>query len=202
MKDRSMRTRATALILAIALPAAACGQELPGLSASDRQVGQEANTEIVQQYGGAMTGPLAAYVERVGKRIAVQSNPRTRPDDYRVTLLNSTVPNAFATPGGYVYVTRGLLAIMNDEAELASVMGHEVGHVAAQHSRSRSTRPLCLVVDAGGAEPRDAVARGAALGRHARQFLLNPPADAGPGAQDAGTGAQDRRSARHAPPQS
>jgi predicted Zn-dependent protease len=129
-----------AAAIAFALPTAACGQALPGLSASDRQQGAEANAQIVQEYGGAMRGPLADYVTRVGKRIATQSNPRTREEDYTVTLLNSTVPNAFATPGGYVYVTRGLLAIMNDEAELASVMGHEVGHVAAQHSRSRQTR--------------------------------------------------------------
>ncbi|QMW22395.1 M48 family metalloprotease [Sandaracinobacteroides saxicola] len=122
----------------IATPALA--QYAPGLSPSERQQGAQASKELVQQFGGAMSGPLADYVTRVGKRVAVQSNPRTRPEDYTVTLLNSTVPNAFATPGGFIYVTRGLLAIMNSEAELASVMGHEVGHVAAQHSQSRNTR--------------------------------------------------------------
>src|SRR3546814_16097505 len=55
-------------------------------------------------------------------------------------LLNSPVMNAFAIPGGYVYVTRQLLGLMNDEAELASVLGHEVGHVAARHSQKRTTR--------------------------------------------------------------
>ncbi|MDI1297020.1 MAG: M48 family metalloprotease, partial [bacterium] len=57
--------------------------------------------------------------------------------DFTVTLLNSPVNNAFAIPGGYIYVTRQLMALMNDEAELAGVLGHEVGHVAAQHGQRR-----------------------------------------------------------------
>src|SRR3546814_16752791 len=58
---------------------------------------------------------------------------------FTVTLLNPPVNNAFAIPGGYVYVTRQLMALMNDEAELAGVLGHEVGHVAAQHSKKRQS---------------------------------------------------------------
>ena len=76
----------------------------------------------------------------VGQRIAAQSGMAARPGDYTVTLLNSNVNNAFAVPGGYVYVTRQLVALMNNEAELAFVMGHEVGHVAARHSTKRQTR--------------------------------------------------------------
>ena len=75
----------------------------------------------------------------VGKRIAVQSRLSNSQGDFTVTLLNSPVENAFAIPGGYVYVTRRLLALMNDEAELASVLGHEVGHVAARHSNKRNS---------------------------------------------------------------
>jgi predicted Zn-dependent protease len=77
-------------------------------------------------------------VASVGKRIAVQSGLSNSERDFTVTLLNSPVNNAMAIPGGYVYVTRQLLALMNDEAELAAVLGHEVGHVAARHSSSRS----------------------------------------------------------------
>jgi predicted Zn-dependent protease len=82
-------------------------------------------------------GPQAKYVETVGRRIAVQSGLSNAQSDFTVTLLNSPVNNAFAIPGGYVYVTRQLMALMNDEAELAGVLGHEIGHVAAQHGQRR-----------------------------------------------------------------
>ncbi len=84
-----------------------------------------------------MTGPQADYVISVGKNIAVQSGLGNARDDFKVALLNSSVNNAFAIPGGYVYVTRQLVGLMNNEAELAAVLGHEVGHVAARHSAKR-----------------------------------------------------------------
>jgi predicted Zn-dependent protease len=133
-----MRTALFALVpllLATASPAQA-----PGISNADRQRGAAANPQLVAQFGGAYNGPQAAYVRRVGQRIAMQSGLATRPDDYTVTLLNSNVNNAFAMPGGYVYVTRQLVALMNDEAELAFVLGHEVAHVAARHADKRATR--------------------------------------------------------------
>lgn len=108
------------------------------ISASDRRQGAEAHPQLLQEFGGAYRGPQADYVRRVGQRIAVQSGLSNAQSDFTVTLLNSNANNAFAIPGGYVYVTRQLMALMNDEAELASVMGHEVGHVAAQHARSRN----------------------------------------------------------------
>ena len=80
-----------------------------------------------------------AYAVRVGQNIALQSGLSNARSDFTVTLLNSPVNNAFAIPGGYVYVTRQLMALMNDEAELAGVLGHEVGHVAAQHSKKRQS---------------------------------------------------------------
>ncbi|GAA3259479.1 hypothetical protein GCM10020258_21320 [Sphingomonas yabuuchiae] len=103
------------------------------------------------QYGGRYTGPQAAFVERVGKRVAVQSGLSNAQGDFTVTTLNSPVENAFAIPGGYIYVTRQLLALMNSEAELASVLGHEVGHVAARHSQSRNTRSTIGSILAAGA---------------------------------------------------
>ncbi len=135
------RTLAAALALSIAaVSAAAPAQNFAGLSQRDRQIGAEAHKEIVQQFGGKVEGPIADYVRGVGTRIAMASVPGSRPQDWTVTVLNSPVPNAMATPGGYLYITRGLLAMMNSEAELASVMGHEAGHVAARHSNKRQSR--------------------------------------------------------------
>ena len=107
------------------------------ISQQDKQQGAQAHPQLVSEFGGAMTGPHAAYVETVGKNIAVQSGLSSARSDFTVTLLNSPVNNAFAIPGGYVYVTRQLLALMNSEAELAGVLGHEVGHVAAWHAAKR-----------------------------------------------------------------
>ncbi len=75
---------------------------------------------------------LAAYVDQVGQRIAQVSH---RPQlNYRFTVIDTATVNAFALPGGYIYITRGILAYLNSEAELAAVLGHEVGHVTARHS--------------------------------------------------------------------
>ncbi len=84
-----------------------------------------------------MTGSHAQYVEQVGKNIAVQSGLGNARESFTVSLLNSPVHNAFAVPGGYIYTTRQLVTLMNNEAELAGVLGHEVGHVAARHSQRR-----------------------------------------------------------------
>jgi predicted Zn-dependent protease len=109
------------------------------ITAAERKQGDEAHPQLLQEFGGAYAGPQAAYVNRIGQKIAVQSGLSRTPSDFTVTLLNSPVNNAFAIPGGYVYVTRQLMALMNDEAELAGVLGHEVGHVAAQHSKKRQS---------------------------------------------------------------
>ncbi|MFY7835614.1 MAG: M48 family metalloprotease [Novosphingobium sp.] len=109
------------------------------ISAADKKQGAEAHPQLLQEFGGAMTGAQATYVASVGKTIAVQSGLSNAKGDFTVTLLNSPVNNAFAIPGGYVYVTRQLAALMNNEAELAGVLGHEVGHVAARHSSKRQS---------------------------------------------------------------
>lgn len=136
-----VRTIAATLAIALAaIPAAAPAQNLSGLSQRDRQIGAQGYKEIVQQFGGKVEGPLADYVRGVGTRIAMASVPGSSAQDWTITVLNSPVPNAMATPGGYLYITRGLLAMMNSEAELASVLGHEAGHVAARHSDKRQSR--------------------------------------------------------------
>jgi predicted Zn-dependent protease len=114
-------------------------QTARSISASDKASGAKAHPQLLEEFGGAYAGPQSAYVAQVGKRVAVQSGLSNSERDFTITLLNSPVNNAFAIPGGYVYVTRELLALMNDEAELASVLGHEVGHVAARHANKRNT---------------------------------------------------------------
>lgn len=135
--------------LVLALPSAPVLAQAQAISASDRRAGAEAHPQLLQQFGGAMKGPAADYVARVGRKISVQSGLSNSERDFTVTLLDSPINNAFAIPGGYVYVTRGLLAAMNDEAELASVLGHEVGHVAAHHAAKRQRTATITQVLAG-----------------------------------------------------
>ena len=130
--------RLAALLAGAALSIAPLSaQTARNIGASDKATGAKANPELIAEYGGAVTGPQANYVASVGKNIAIQSGLSNARDDFTVTLLNSPVNNAFAIPGGYVYTTRQLVALMNNEAELAGVLGHEVGHVAARHSKQR-----------------------------------------------------------------
>ncbi|MFN3516529.1 MAG: M48 family metalloprotease [Novosphingobium sp.] len=107
------------------------------ISAKEKAQGAEYHPQLLAEFGGGMTGPQALYIESIGKKIAVQSGLSNAQGDFTVTLLNSSVDNAFAIPGGYIYTTRQLVALMNSEAELAGVLGHEVGHVAARHSARR-----------------------------------------------------------------
>ena len=106
-------------------------------SAQEKSEGAKYHPEILKEFGGSMQSPQTSYVTRVGKSIAVQSGLGNAEGDFTVTLLNSPVNNAFAIPGGYVYITRQLVALSNSEAEMAGVLGHEVGHTAARHSEKR-----------------------------------------------------------------
>ena len=104
-----------------------------------RQLGREEHPKALAQFGGHYPDRDAeAYVERVGNRVKNASELKDQP--FTFTLLDSDVVNAFALPGGYVYVTRGLLALTNNEAELAGVLGHEIGHVTARHTAQRYDR--------------------------------------------------------------
>ncbi|MEP5939188.1 MAG: M48 family metalloprotease [Erythrobacter sp.] len=120
------------------------GGEIPSASTpitqTEAQQGAEYHPQLLAQFGGAMSGSHANYVESVGKNIAVRSGLGNARDSFTVSLVNSSVNNAFAIPGGYIYTTRQLLALMNNEAELAGVLGHEVAHVAARHSQRRQKK--------------------------------------------------------------
>jgi predicted Zn-dependent protease len=95
-------------------------------------MGQETDRQIRQQFGIYEDKALNEYVDRIGQSMVANSH---RPDlKHHFSVLDTPVVNAFAAPGGYIYVTRGILALRNSEAELAAVLGHEMGHVAARHS--------------------------------------------------------------------
>jgi predicted Zn-dependent protease len=107
--------------------------ELALISAEqEKKIGAEEAKKVEEQMGLLEEARLTAYLEAVGQRLAKES-PR-QDVVYRFYVVDMTEPNAFALPGGYVYVSRGLLALVNDEDELASVVGHEIGLVAARHS--------------------------------------------------------------------
>lgn len=134
-------------ILAVAGALAACTtnpatgqQEFTLMSPSDEiRVGQQEHPKILNEFGVYQEMPeLNAYVATLGGRL--HSVSELSQQSFTFTLLDSDMVNAFALPGGYVYVTRGLMALANSEAELAGVVGHEIGHVTARHSAQRVTQ--------------------------------------------------------------
>jgi beta-barrel assembly-enhancing protease len=108
----------------------------------EKAIGGRLAVEVFSRYGGAYNNPeLLRYVNLVGQAVAEVS---TRPDiNYHFAILNTEYPNAFATPGGYVFVSIGLLKMLKNEAQLAGVLAHEVAHISQKHAlqtmeRSRS----------------------------------------------------------------
>jgi predicted Zn-dependent protease len=106
--------------------------------AQEIEMGRSADPQIVAQYGLYPDDELASYVDDLGQRMAAESERAHLPWTFRV--LDDPVINAFALPGGYIYVTRGILGHMGSEAELVSVLGHEIGHVTARHSVNRLSK--------------------------------------------------------------
>ncbi len=114
-------------------------QELMLLSEEDEiRLGRETDVEIIRQYGLYEDPQLSAYLNEIGQRIAKVSH---RPQlNYQFKIIDASVVNAFAVPGGYLYFSRGILAALNNEAELAGVVGHEIGHIAARHSAQQYSK--------------------------------------------------------------
>ncbi len=108
-------------------------QDLVLLTEDDEiALGRKANAEVLKQYAVYDNPALQNYVQEIGQRLANNSHRSNLV--YRFTVLDSKEVNAFALPGGYIYITRGLMAYLRSEAELAAVLGHEIGHVTARHS--------------------------------------------------------------------
>ncbi|MED5618286.1 M48 family metalloprotease [Ideonella sp. BN130291] len=105
---------------------------------SEVQEGAKEHQAVLAEYGTVQDPRVQAYVTELGRRLARQSERAQL--DWHFTVLDSPEVNAFALPGGYVYVTRGIMAYMDSEADLAGVMGHEIGHVTARHGAQRATK--------------------------------------------------------------
>ena len=111
---------------------------------SEIKLGQQTDQEIRAQFGVYEDSRLTNYLQRVGQALVPHTH---RPHlNYQFTILNVPLINAFAVPGGYIYVTRGLLAALNSEAELALVLGHELGHINARHSVKKLSQVMIVQI--------------------------------------------------------
>ena len=173
--------------------------EVALISAEEEQELGAQEAEKVKQSMGLIDDPeILAYVKAVGRRLAEHS-PR-KDVDYTFHIVDMEVPNAFALPGGYVYVSRGLLVLVNSEDELAGVMGHEIGHVAGRHAvqrvtRSVATSPFRIVTGIAGAAASIVAPRGGKLycrcGTGCQRFVycaLQPGSGTGSRSHRAGDG--------------
>ena len=128
---------------------ATCGPRATLMSEADEaKIGAREHAKMIKEFGGVYDDTeLGAYVAGIGLRVVQGSRKPNAP--YRLTILDSPIVNAFALPGGYIYITRGLLALVNSEAELAAVLGHEIAHVTARHGAHRHTQGVGTSVAAG-----------------------------------------------------
>lgn len=130
------------------------------------RIGRKENPKIIKQFGGVYADKaLAAYIRNVGLKLAHSSERPNLP--WSFTVLNSTQVNAFAVPGGYIYITRGLLALLSNEAELAGVLSHEIGHITARHAAQRYSTTLATNL---GVQLFDVLSKKAGLGRAGRDL--------------------------------
>ena len=149
MRACSLRRRAFAALAGAAACAAACAGPAPRPApkrpvevvlrseADDRRAGQDAAKEVEAELGLVEDPELVAYVNRIGERL-LRFAP-ARDVDYRFAIVDQEVPNAFALPGGQIYVSRGLLLLANSEDDLANVIGHEIVHAALRHASARQS---------------------------------------------------------------
>jgi predicted Zn-dependent protease len=142
-------TRLSLAAVFVVLPLVGCttneatgrSQFLPMSWEEEVQIGSEAAPEFIEQSGGQLPDEgIVQYVRDMGARLAAESE---MPEiEWEFYVLDSQVINAFALPGGKVFISRGLMAKMNNEAQLAGVIGHEIGHVTARHGNERMGKAL------------------------------------------------------------
>jgi predicted Zn-dependent protease len=147
----------TACLAALLVCSAGCVREVSPVTGEKRfyaysweqeqRLGRETDQQMLQQFGECEDPALRDYVDAVGQRVLEESDLRKpgSPEQYRTApfqfrVVDSPVPNAFALPGGYIYVTRGLLSHLQNEAQLAVVLGHEIAHVAARHASRQALK--------------------------------------------------------------
>lgn len=139
-----MRLRLVAVVVLLAGCATnpATGKRQINLMSEAQEIsaGQEADAQVKKEMGIYSDANLQEYVSNIGMRLAKESERPNLPWHY--TVVDSPAVNAFALPGGYIYVTRGILPFLNDEAQLAGVLGHETGHVTARHTAQQYTRSI------------------------------------------------------------
>lgn len=135
--------------------------------AQEKETGRKAHPQVLSEFGPSFENKeLQRYVNSVGQLLARTTERRDL--DYTFTVVDSDMVNAFAVPGGYIYITRGLLALFDDEAELAGVLGHELGHITALHyARGQGQAVLAQI----GVLAADILAKQAGAGSAVRNAL-------------------------------
>jgi predicted Zn-dependent protease len=128
-------------------------------------IGASEHEKVQKTYGDFINGPIADYVNRIGQKVA--ANTERTDVQYKFYVIDSPIVNAFALPGGYIYLSRGLLALANSEAEMAGVIAHEIGHVTGRHAAARMSQGALVGIGAAilsAATGSDAVGQAAGLG--------------------------------------
>lgn len=111
-------------------------------ASQEASVGASEHENVQKTYGNFIQGPIADYVNRIGQKVA--ANTERTDVQYKFFVIDSPIVNAFAVPGGYIYISRGLLALANSEAELAGVIAHEIGHITGRHAASRMSQGVLV----------------------------------------------------------
>jgi len=150
MRRHALRACGLAVLAGLALVAGCSVNPVTGQKelnliseAQEIQMGRETDASIRREYGLYDDASLNAYLEGLGRRMVPVTHRPQLP--YRFAVLDTPVENAFAAPGGYIYVTRGMMVLMEDEAALAGIVGHELGHVNARHTARAMSRQLLLM---------------------------------------------------------
>ncbi len=135
---------AAALLSSCSVNPATGEKQFTGLlpASQEESIGSSEHSKVEQTYGSFIQGPVADYVNRIGQKVA--ANTERTDVQYKFHVIDSPIVNAFALPGGYIYVSRGLIALANNEAELAGVIAHEIGHVTGRHAAARMSQGVLV----------------------------------------------------------